>query len=125
MCNHVFKPLWYVCDDDYGITTNKVYLGTRYDNKGHLAYCTKCGQVFVKEIQNAIDGEAPEFEKIPSAEPEQKKGKWKSDKKITPVYDSLFEIEDGYLCSECGRFVRTISNYCPHCGADMRGEEDE
>lgn len=62
---------------------------------------------------------------LPSAEPEHKKGKWKSDKKITPVYDSLFDIEDGYFCSECGKFTRTISNYCPHCGADMRGEEDE
>lgn len=52
MCNHVFKPLWYVCDDDYGITTNRVHLETKYsdNNKGHLAYCSKCGQVFVREV---------------------------------------------------------------------------
>lgn len=57
MCNHVFKPLWYVCDD-YGITTNRVHLETRYsDNKGHLAYCTKCGQVFVREIAEKMSEE--------------------------------------------------------------------
>jgi hypothetical protein len=27
-------------------------------------------------------------------------------------------------CSECGKSVSVESNYCPHCGADMRGEQD-
>jgi hypothetical protein len=44
-----------VCDDDYGITTNKVNLETSSGNKGHLAYCTKCGQVFVKEIAEKME----------------------------------------------------------------------
>lgn len=45
-----------MCDDDYGITTNRVHLETNYsDNKGHLAYCTKCGQVFVKEIAEKME----------------------------------------------------------------------
>ena len=26
-------------------------------------------------------------------------------------------------CSECGKSVSVESNYCPHCGADMRGEQ--
>ena len=42
----------------------------------------------------------------------------------------------GYCCSECGRYaldkvdgnfisVAFKSNFCPYCGADMRGEQDE
>ena len=28
-------------------------------------------------------------------------------------------------CSECGEIVSVRSNYCPNCGADMRGINDE
>ena len=27
-------------------------------------------------------------------------------------------------CSECGHKMATNPNYCPNCGADMRGEEN-
>lgn len=55
MCEHVFKPLWYVCDDDYGITTDMVDLDGKYNGKiGHLVFCSKCGQVFVKEIAEKL-----------------------------------------------------------------------
>ena len=30
-----------------------------------------------------------------------------------------------YQCSECERMAISGYNYCPNCGADMRGEEDE
>lgn len=58
----------------------------------------------------------------------RKKGEW--------LYDSGSEK---YFCSNCGEnaleYKRTyvdnsvlvetmLSDYCPHCGADMRGEED-
>ena len=64
---------------------------------------------------------------IPSAEPERKKGKW-----LPHPRDEDFDV-----CSVCGtgckRRERGISQYipwvteynyqfCPHCGADMRGE---
>lgn len=29
-----------------------------------------------------------------------------------------------YLCSECGKEVSNLSNYCPDCGAKMEGEEE-
>lgn len=38
-------------------------------------------------------------------------GKWT----VTPIY---------IKCSECGEsFMLIPQNYCPNCGADMRGEE--
>lgn len=41
------------------------------------------------------------------------RGKWK----ITPIYIKCLE------CGEC--FVLIPQNFCPSCGADMRGTQDE
>lgn len=43
------------------------------------------------------------------AEPERKTGEWISHEN----YDE---------CSKCHCFTSVGFNYCPHCGADMRGE---
>ena len=48
---------------------------------------------------------------LPSAQPERKKGEW----------------SDGYRwqrCSLCKQTGKKSWNYCPNCGADMRGESD-
>ena len=69
-----------------------------------------------------------ELYELPSAEPERKKGKW--------IYGEDEYGIDGYHCDKCGFFVpwdyaHTFINYiedynfCPNCGADMRGEQDE
>ena len=47
--------------------------------------------------------------KVPSTQPERKKGKW-------IVY---------YECPKCGEITKDFTEYCPFCNADMRGEEDE
>lgn len=63
---------------------------------------------------------------LPPAQPDQKKGNW--------VYGEDEYGIDGYHCDKCGFFVpwdyahKFISyiedyNFCPSCGADMRGEE--
>lgn len=69
-----------------------------------------------KMFENAID-DAPTIE-------ERKKGKW-----ARQETDLMY----WYECSECGakplydeyRTGRVFSNYCPNCGADMGGEEDD
>ena len=63
------------------------------------------------------------IENIPSAEPERKKGEW--------IYDTERVAGDGwtysqYHCSECGfQEIGGLANFCPHCGAEMRGDNDE
>lgn len=57
------------------------------------------------------------FQRLPSAQPKREKGKW-----ITQEFGSWAE------CSECHELYdipMAHSNFCPNCGADMRGEQDE
>ena len=57
---------------------------------------------------------------LPSAHPQRKKGKWIEH---NPHKWGLGII---YECSECGYEMDCEEpNYCPHCGADMRGKSDE
>lgn len=72
------------------------------------------------------------IDEIPGAQPERKKGKWIV---ATWVNVNTGEMRKGRYCSvcKCGYFhydvsVNTVSdipNYCPNCGADMRGGEME
>ena len=55
------------------------------------------------------------LEKLPSAQPERKKGKW-------TIYDR-HTIPYQYICSECGAYHRAGYDFCPTCGTDMRGEQ--
>lgn len=54
---------------------------------------------------------------LPSAQPERNKGKWIDSRDVC------------WLCSECGKWLDVLQgdvdmNFCPNCGADMRGEEE-
>lgn len=84
-----------------------------------------------KSVIDAIMGQYPDahypqwyvkiIEKLPSAQPERKRGRW-IEKENSPFY-----------CSVCGTYQYSASweiknkeyNFCPRCGADMRGESDE
>lgn len=81
------------------------------DMGGQAYVLVKLSQVF-----NVIDNQ-------PTIEPERKKGEW-----IDQDDGAFYPIE----CSECrkiplfdayGDYV--LSNFCPNCGADMRGEQDD
>ena len=58
---------------------------------------------------------------LPSAQPERKKGRWNMEPDPYGFFDEI------PVCSECGctTMMRDTYKFCPHCGADMRGEEDE
>lgn len=54
------------------------------------------------------------LEGLLSAQPERKKGRWK--------YIAFMTVE----CSECHKQLHELEydNFCPSCGADMRGEQE-
>ena len=65
---------------------------------------------------------------LPSAQPQRMRGKW--------TYGEDEYSIDGYHCDKCGffvpwdythKFIDFIKDYhfCPNCGADMRGKQDE
>ena len=58
--------------------------------------------------------------RVPSAQPERKTGRWKEEPDPYGFFDTI------PVCSECGctTTMRTKTLFCPHCGADMRGESD-
>ena len=63
--------------------------------------------------QAAIDALVSIIEELPSAQPERKKGRW-------------IDMDDHVMCSCCGAAHYGVDrNYCPNCGADMRGGQDE
>lgn len=64
----------------------------------------------IKELFEALDLAIKALEQI------RPKGKW-------------IEVEDAYgmswfRCDKCGDFEYVNSDYCPLCGADMRGEAE-
>ena len=75
-------------------------------------------EVSIMNAEKALDV----IETLPSAEPEQKKGEW--------LHKPNEYDDDTYECSRCGEPWTLIEgtpkennmNYCPNCGADMRGE---
>ena len=57
--------------------------------------------------------------RVPSAQSERKKGKWRR-----KLVDCGFNAD--WHCSRCGWKTSLEEhgyNFCPNCGADMRGEE--
>ena len=53
-----------------------------------------------------------------AAQPERKRGKWEI--YVISLFDGV-----GCRCSECGFEGVPNWDFCPNCGADMRGEQDE
>ena len=53
---------------------------------------------------------------LPSAQPKRIRGQWER---------IPYSFVGGYRCSICGcKFLSHEWNFCPNCGADMRGEQD-
>lgn len=67
------------------------------------------------DLRNVLD----DIESLPPIQPKREKGEW-------------IKTQLGTVCNKCYRFPllskdenEILSNYCPYCGADMRGKENE
>ena len=103
-----------LCDTDKTFPKNEVFivddvyegldlLPSEPDWDEIMVICDNCGHAIHAKRENC---------KV-SAQPERK-GKW-------------IERDSWLYCSECGEMALECrdTNYCPNCGADMRGEQDE
>ena len=68
-----------------------------------------------KRERDALENVANGIKKLPSVQP--RKGKWAG-----TGYSERFGI---FICDNCGKFATMKSEFCPNCGADMRGSQDE
>lgn len=66
---------------------------------------------FIKAFGNGVK---EEINHVPTVE-ERPQGEW------IPNYTSQF-MNPGRSCSLCGKIVEFAENYCPNCGAKMRGD---
>ena len=78
--------------------------------------CPDDGTLTCRLIENEV------INKLPSAQPEHKTGHW------IPVTNG----RGGHQCDRCGCYAPSyqsgaewLSNFCPECNADMRGDKDE
>lgn len=60
-------------------------------------------------------------------ETKRPKGKWIDEYDEVEIYNAGGFTENkhiGWICSECGRFVKMCEKYCPSCGAKMEVEDE-
>ena len=60
------------------------------------------------------------MKRLPAAQPERKTGRW-----IDETFKPWGLVYHPYKCNQCGEHSETDSNFCPHCGADMRGGQND
>ena len=68
--------------------------------------------------------------KVPSAEPVQKRGRWERHNTYRGD-DTSGYIDPDWRCSACGKqanvnewFMYDLTDFCPNCGADMREDNE-
>ena len=87
-----------------------------------IAYCDgeNEGNPLAQYNKGLEDGKKA-IEALPSVQPEPKEGHWIEEK----IYRDVIECN----CSECGQLMTTAAsvrmNYCPNCGAKMKGERQK
>ncbi len=76
-------------------------------------------QLYLEEsLKEDLENLIKENERLRNALSENK-GEWIAD---VDKWGDVVTTVNGYTCSKCGVFNSDKDNFCPNCGADMRGE---
>ena len=78
--------------------------------------------------QGQIQGFEWQFKKLcelPSTEPKRKKGRWIAYGDIPKTCSCCHEDWDKYVYGDVLWYSDELPNYCPNCGCDIKGEEDD
>ena len=87
------------------------------DRKAALKAINSWRGRFSEEYNEAIDDCENSIKELPTIQPEPKEGHWKKDESDDcPIVFQQFRI-----CSVCGTIEMSETNYCPNCGAKMKG----
>lgn len=93
----------------------------------------------IEDLQDCYNGFSDTYDKaciigvleeLPSAQPERKKGKWIEEDQYIDKWDDTIEVLRCPFCEFKHDYTQGSTrhdndgwfNYCPNCGADMRGE---
>ena len=91
------------------------------DRKAALKAINSWRGRFSEEYNEAIDDCENSIKELPTIQPEPKEGHWKKDESDDcPIVFQQFRI-----CSVCGTIEMSETNYCPNCGAKMKGVRNE
>ena len=74
-------------------------------------------------MRSAMDHLQRILRRMPSVQPERIRGRWEQWPRQLGQHDTIW----WYVCSACGGKAingGVLTNFCPNCGADMRGEQD-
>lgn len=80
-------------------------------------------------IGSRCSGLIADIKHLPSVTPQPKKGKWIEEGKWSEGCGMGETYGSYWRCSSCdeitqGDYYQCGANYCPNCGADMRGEKE-
>lgn len=116
----------------YESPINIIYrdIKTKFENEVLQAVQAVDINVNKSELIKALQYDRNQYEKgYADAQAERKKGEWEEKKVFN---ESFIEQWQSARCSVCGLYHTTPYgyyfyhfNFCPHCGADMRGDETD
>ena len=80
-----------------------------------------CRQCNVESPCEVVCDDYLEIKALPSAHPMQKEAKWKT---AYLDHESMGNRPKILYCSRCNQCAAYPTDFCPACGADMRGENE-
>ena len=78
-------------------------------------------ETIVEAIVMMAENEEDAIRKASSVIPKPKKGEWIVAETVD-VFDGTINV---YQCDQCGGVQWRNTSFCPACGADMRGADDD